>query len=161
MLGNKYIAAVIGVLLLMVIAYNFKFFMSKKVQTQTGPVRISEPLKHAEPVAGGHKSGRKPERVLEKEDKGGWKRDPFDLKDDNKMAKEITRDDISGIHLMGIIKRDGRSYALINGKVYSVNDRIGDSVVREIKKHSVVLSVNGKEHEISFEDYTVVKEKTK
>ncbi len=161
MLGNKYVAAVIGVLLLMVIAYNFKFFISKKAQPQTAPAKLSEPLKHAEPVAGGHKSGKKPERMLEKEDKTGWKRDPFDLKDDSKIAKEITKDDISGIHLMGIIKRDGRSYALINGKVYSVNDRIGDLLVREIRKHSVVLSVNGKEHEISFEDYTVVKEKTK
>lgn len=161
MLGNKYIAAVIGVLLLVIVAYNLKFFMSRRVQPQTSPAKISEPVRHAERKSDEHKSGMNPVRMLEKEDKGKWKRDPFDLKGDYKVAQEKTEYDLKGIHLMGIIKRDNGSYALINGKVYSVNDRIGDAVVREIKKHGVVLSINGKIHEISFEDYTVVKEKSK
>ena len=63
--------------------------------------------------------------------------------------------------MIGIIKRDGRSYALINGKVYIENDIIGDAVIKEIKKHSVVLSSGEKTKEISFKDYVVLKEKPK
>ena len=62
---------------------------------------------------------------------------------------------------MGIIKRNGRSHVLINGKVYSVNDKIGDVVIKDIKKHGIVLFSDGKSKEISFEDYIVLKEKTK
>ena len=62
---------------------------------------------------------------------------------------------------MGIIKRDGRSRVLINGKVYSVDDKIGDVVLKDIKKHGIVLLSDGKNQEISFEDYVILKEKTK
>ena len=41
------------------------------------------------------------------------------------------------------------------------DDRIGDVVIKEIKKHGIVLSSGEKSKEISFEDYIVLKEKIK
>jgi Tfp pilus assembly protein PilP len=75
--------------------------------------------------------------------------------------KEPEKDFAEDIQLIGIIKRDGRSYALINGKVYSEDNRIGDIVIKEIKQHSVVLASGEKTEEISFKDYVVLKEKPK
>lgn len=149
MLGNKYLAAGIGILFILVIAYNVKFFSSKSRSLQTPVAQNAEPKKHLLP---GHI--KVPERIPEKEDKGRWKRDPFGLQ----MLSEEEHSE--SVHLMGIIKRDGKSHALINGKVYLVNDRVGDAIIKEIKKHSIVLLSGGKSREISL-DYTVLKEKTK
>jgi hypothetical protein len=161
MLGNKYLVAGIGIILVLVAAYNIKFFSSKSKAPEittvekSEAVKSSEPIKHIEPGI-----NKNPERILEKEDKNKWKRDPFGLQAIKKPASkepEIGED----FHLMGIIKRDGRSRVLINGKVYSVDDKIGDVVIKDIKKHGIVLFSDGKNQEISFEDYKVLKEKTK
>lgn len=142
MLGNKYVAVGIGILLVLVVAYNVKFFSSKSRSLQMPMVKNVEPAKHPLPF-----TTKVPERVSVKEDKSRWKRDPFGLQLSGKT-------EYKGIQLMGIIKRNGRSHALINGRVYSINDRVGDSVIKEIKKHSIVLLSGGKIHEISFEAYT-------
>jgi hypothetical protein len=166
MLGNKYLAAVIGILLILVAAYNIKFFYSKNknpetVQTgKTEAVKPPEVVKPAEPDV-----PKKPERIAETEDKTRWKRDPFDLqaaavkkpgkKEEEKPA--FSED----IRLIGVVKRNGKSHALINGGVYSVNDKIGNAVITEINKNGIVLSSGEKSKRISFEDYIILKEKSK
>ena len=56
MLGNKYLAAGIGIFLVLVAAYNIKFFSSKSKTPETSKaekseaVKSSEPIKHIEPV---------------------------------------------------------------------------------------------------------------
>jgi len=166
MLGNKYVAGIVGILLVLVIAYNAQFFIFKKrpttpsingeqaftpqrVQKRSGTVRQPE---KPQPVAAAQPSI--------KDAKGIWKRDPFSLPlqagTDSKTA-EVASD----IKITGIIKRDGNSHALINGKVYGVNDRIGTAVIKEIKQHSIVILSEGKKQEISFDDYKVLKEKKK
>ena len=162
MLGNKYLVAGIGILLVLVVAYNFKFFSSKSKIPETSKVekseavKSSEPTKHIESV-----TNKNPERILEKEDKNKWKRDPFGLQALSKKPASKKPEIGEDFHLMGIIKRDGRSRVLINGKVYSVDDKIGDVVIKDINKHGIVLFSDGESKEISFEDYIVLKEKAK
>ena len=159
MLENKYLAAGIGILLVLVVAYNIKFFSSKSRTPEITTVEKSEAVKHSEPIKHIESvTNKNPERILEKEDKNKWKRDPFGLQAIKKPASkkpEIGED----FHLMGIIKRDGRSRVLINGKVYSVDDKIGDVVIKDINKHGIVLFSDGESKEISFEDYIILKEK--
>jgi hypothetical protein len=166
MLGNKYLAAVVGLLLILVAAYNIKFFSSKNrpaetvVTEKTGAVKPSEPIK-----TDGSDMHKKPERVMEAADKTTWKRDPFDLqaavvkKPGKKPEKKPAFSE--DIRLIGIVKRDGKSHALINGSVYRVNDKIGDAVITEINKNGIVLSSGGENKRISFEDYIILKEKSK
>ena len=166
MLGNKYLAAVVGLLLILVAAYNIKFFSSKNKPAETvatgktGAAKPSAPMK-----PDGSDMHKKPERIRETGDKTKWKRDPFSLqaaavkkagkKEEKKSA--FSED----IRLIGIVKRNGKSHALINGKVYGVNDKIGDAVITEINKNGIVLSARGESKRISFEDYIILKEKSK
>jgi hypothetical protein len=165
MLGNKYLAAVIGILFILVAAYNVKFFSSKNRPSQpvatgkTEAVQPSEALKQS-----GSDMHGKPERIVEKEDKSRWKRDPFELQAAvKKTAKKEEEKPAFGedIRLIGIVKRNGTSHALINGKVYSVNDKIGDAVITEINNNGIVVSSGEESKRISFEDYIILKEKSK
>lgn len=175
MLGNKYVAALIGILLVAVIAYNIKFFASKSSPPETAKIEKTEAAKPFEPMQYPRPDRNKnPVRIAEKEDRSKWKRDPFDLQAVTKKPvatkPAATKPEFGeDIRLMGILKRNGKSHALINGKVYRVNDKIGDVVIKKINKHSIILS-SGKKNkeisfedykEISFEDYTGLKEKTK
>ena len=165
MLGNKYLAAVIGILLILVVAYNIKFFSSKNRPAQPVATGKTEGVKPFEPMKpDGSDMHKKPERIVEKEDKAGWKRDPFDLQPAVKKTgkKEAEKPAFSeDIRLIGIVKRNDKSHALINGRVYSVNDKIGDAVITEINKNGIVLSSGEKSKRISFEDYIILKEKSK
>ena len=161
MLGNKYLAAGIGIILVLVIAYNIKFFSSKSKIPETSKVEKSEAVKSSELIKHIEPVNKNPERILEKEDKNKWKRDPFGLQALSKKPASKKPEIGEDFHLMGIIKRDGRSRVLINGKVYSVNDKVEDVVIKDIKKHGIVLFSDGKNQEISFEDYIVLKEKAK
>lgn len=158
MLGNKYVAAAVGIILVIVIAYNFKFFVSKKSQPESTVAQISAPSESS-----GHKVGKLPERSIEKGDEGPWKRDPFNLKTvvENKTEEKEPEKPTKDINLMGILKRNGKSLALIDGKVYRVHDEFDNAIIKEIKRHSIILLCDGETREISFEDYIVLKEKTK
>jgi Tfp pilus assembly protein PilP len=159
MLKNKYVAAGIGILLILVIAYNIKFFLSKNQSPEIRKAERSEAVKSPESKTVQYSEiyvSKNFERILEQEDKNKWKRDPFSLKSASKKPESGEE-----IRLMGIIKRDGKSLAMISGKVYKVNDKIGNSVIKNIKKHSIILYSDGNNKEISFEDYIILKEKTK
>ncbi|MFZ3138762.1 MAG: hypothetical protein WA126_15380 [Thermodesulfovibrionales bacterium] len=160
MLGNKYVAAAVGVILILVLAYNIKFFTAKSRQNEVTAGKGAETLQRPEPVM-----PKAPVIISEQEDKSTWKRDPFSLQVllQKKTASKIPqKPDISeGIHLTGIIKRNGKSLALINGKVYREDDRIGDVVIKAITKKGIVISSGDQSKEISFEDYKLLKEKSK
>ncbi|MEW6110102.1 MAG: hypothetical protein AB1632_13190 [Nitrospirota bacterium] len=151
MLGNKYFAFAVGILLVLVIAYNVNYFTSKRGVAGIPAVKKAAPA--GQPLS---TAGKMPDRILEKEDNNPWRRDPFGLH--GRTGKSGYE---GGIHLVGIIKREGRSRALINGNVLSVNDRVGDAVIREIRRHSVVLFSGGKTQEVFIDDYTVLKENAK
>ena len=158
MLGNKYVAVAVGIVLVFVLAYNANFFVSKGKQPESPVAQFAATSKPSE-----NAPGTMPERILEKEDTGQWKRDPFALRRDvqSKTVEKEPEKSPLDIRLMGIIKRDGRSHALINGKVYRIHDEFDDAIIKEIKQHSIVLLSEGEIQEVSFEDYIVVKEKAK
>lgn len=160
MLGNKYVAGIVGLLLFLVIVYNAQFFMSKNRQPAPVEPAHRQIQSVQKPAARSAKAlAANVARPIDMSaDKTPWKRDPFSLQ---AGADSKTAEMADDIRLMGIIKRDGKSHALINGKVYRVNDRIGRVVIKEIKQHSIVVLSEGKKQEISFDDYKVVKEKKK
>ena len=160
MLANKYVAALIGVLLILVVTYDVQLFLSRGKRREVAVTKKTYPAAHSD-----DRTYHSPEPALEKEDVNPWKRDPFGLKATEKTAEERAAEKLAAyraeIRVTGIIKREGRSYALINGKVYTVNDRLRDAVIAEIKKHSIVLASEGIRYEISYNDYVVLKEKKK
>ncbi|MBI5848001.1 MAG: hypothetical protein HZB31_08650 [Nitrospirae bacterium] len=161
-LGNKYVAGAVGIALALVIVYNVQFFMTKNRPTApAGPIHRLAPSKQ-EPAAQSPKtlSADLAQPTDKSADKAEWKRDPFSLRQAAGTGSKTTEETYD-IKLMGIIKRDGISHALIDGKVYRVNDRIGKAVIKEITQHSIVLLAEGKKQEISFDDYKVIKEKKK
>jgi hypothetical protein len=159
-LTNKYVAALIGVLLILVVTYDVQLFLSRGKRREVAVTKKTYPAGHSD-----ESTYHSPGPGLEKEDMNPWKRDPFGLKATEKTAEERAAEKLAAyraeVHVMGIIKREGRSYALINGKVYTVNDRLRDAVIEEIKKHSIVLASEGIRYEISYNDYVVLKEKKK
>lgn len=167
MLGNKYLAAVVGLLLILVAAYNVKFFSSKNRPAETAVTEKTAGGKPSEAIkTDGSDMHKKPERIIETADTAGWKRDPFNLQATavaKKTGKKEEKKPAIGedIRLAGIVKRDGKSHALINGRVYSVGDRIGDAVITEINKNGIVVSSGGESKRILFEDYIILKEKSK
>jgi len=163
-LGNKYVAGAVGIILALVIAYNVQFFINKN--KTASPANVTQQVQRSGSPPQERTSVRQPEKpqpapALQssaKEDKGPWKRDPFSLQAGTDGRTAGMTDDI---RITGIIKKDGKGHVLINGKVYGVNDRIGKAVIREIRQHSIVLLAEGKKQEISFDDYKVIKEKKK
>jgi|GEM_PF-4377671 len=157
MLGNRYVAAAVVIALLLVAAYNVRFFITRDKSNgaqdsrpAAAVAKTSAPEADIKPTA-----IRKDEAA---DTKGQWKRDPFSLK--AKPANSDVQVD-QNLKLTGIILGEKSGYAMINGKVYGLNDRIGSSVIREIKQHSIVIQTDGIKQEITFDDYKVVKEKKK
>lgn len=156
-LGNKYVAVTVAIILALVIAYNVQFFMTKDRPAATAETANRLIRSKQEPA--GQSSKTRSTDVSRpadnRADKTPWKRDPFSLR------PAATGDKSDDVKLMGIIKRADNSLALINGKVYRVNDRIGMAVIKEIRQHSIVVQVKNKKQEISFDDYKVIEEKKK
>ncbi len=162
-LGNKYVAGVVAIILALVIAYNVQFFMTKNGPTSPPEPVHRQALSRQEPAARstGARSADLAQPADKSVDKTPWKRDPFSLQAGTGSKTGKTAEMATDLRLMGIIKRDGNSHALIDGKVYGINDRIGTAVIKEIKQHSIVILAEGKKQEIAFDDYKVLKEKKK
>lgn len=150
MLGNRYVAGLVGILFLLIIAYNIHFFTSRTGHEKTAAASVGQERTLEQPV---HRVMEIPERVIVQSDADRWKRDPFSLIKNIKTPKGT-----EAIVITGILKRDGMSRALINGAVYTVHDRIGTSVITDIKKHSIVVMKDGRSREISVDDYIVWEE---
>ncbi len=150
MLGNRYIAFAVAGVLALVILYNVRFFASRQ------PAAPMLPAPVARQTPGPSRADMQPARKEPAAPAAGaWTRDPFFA--GTGQAAQI--DAAEGLHLTGIINRNGRSLALINGKVYTVNDRVGSAVITEIRRDRIVLRADGRNQDLSFDDYTVIKEK--
>ena len=161
MLGNRYVAIAVGIILTLVIAYNVQFFLGRnKPPVPQEPVYRQAATKQrpaAQQALAKTEESVKPSSHLD--DKTDWKRDPFSLRKKEPPKKQ--EEPALEINLTAIIKREGNSLALIDGKVYGVNDRIGTAVITDIHRHSIVVSAGGKKQEITFNDYKVIKENKK
>jgi len=171
MLSNKYVASLTGILVVLAIAFNVQFFLSRSNHAKTKAGGVIKPASKESLYT----RDKDWERVSQEEDRNPWRRDPFGLKEASekaapkpppkKTAEELWASKLfqynDELHLSGIIKRNGRSHALINGKVYSGDDVIGDAVIEEITAHGIVLLSEGMRYELSFHDYVILEEKTK
>lgn len=155
MLRNKYVAVLVGIVFIIVLANNIRFFTGKK--SSAPPV---QPAVKSSGVPVVQTTKKDVSRRFEQQDKSQWKRDPFNLAV-HTAGKPVQDDPAEGLYLMGILKRDGRSHVLINGKVYGENDRIDGVVIREIRKHSIVIVRGSQKEELFFADYKVLKEKAR
>lgn len=128
MLRNKFVIIMVAVLLVAVGAYNYSFFRAKT------------PLKPPS----------RPEQSLRTEDaaadsplsidsyRSEWQRDPFwyangvdKSQHDGRSGPKVHR---SGFDLEGTITKDGKGYALINGGVYGVGDKVRNATIVEISE---------------------------
>lgn len=154
MLRNKYVALAVGILLSCVIAYNIYFFYTKNKRAGVSEVK-SKPLvaeaiydnKYA--LSEKRFETRRYYQRVEPKDKGEWKKDPFGIRLDESIA-------YGDLKLQGIIHREGRGYALINGKLYGIGDSIDGGKIKAIERHSVIFLRDGRTEKISFEDYIVL-----
>lgn len=149
MLRNRYLAFIVAALLLGIILYNLYFFYSR------GKTKGISKIEDRPPVAEAiHKRHALAEAGFEPKDNSKWKRDPFksEIKSDEDISYET-------FNLEGIIQRDGKGYALINGRLYGIGDSINGEKVNAVERHSVILLKDGKTEKISFKDYIVLKEK--
>jgi hypothetical protein len=171
MLSNKYVASLTGILLVLAIAYNVQFFLSRGDDAKTKVGAAIPPVSKGSVIT----RDKDWERIGQEEDRNPWRRDPFGLKEASekaapkpppqKTAEEIWASKLSQyndeLHVSGVIKRNGRGHALINGKVYAVDDVIGDAVIEQITRHGIVLLSEGMRYELAFHDYVILEEKTK
>jgi len=148
MLSNKYVTAIVAVLFMIVLAYNIRFFAAR-IQT---PGQVSSGAAAVDAAGSAGSASNLYIRLPLKKDPDIWKRDPFSME----KQKSVTR-----YNLTGIIKRDGRSLALINGKVYGVNDRAGNAVIKSINKENIMISVYGIERELYIDKKSDIKERAK
>ena len=72
--SNKYLAAAIGILLVLVIVYNVKFLSSKKAAPQIPVVKKTDIEKRPSPDI-----TKLANRIIIQKDRNPWKRDPFGL----------------------------------------------------------------------------------
>lgn len=139
MLRNKYLIAGLGVLLLLVALYNISFFRERR-----GPARhraeTSQPLGKAREAArpGPAAAGKAAAYSAE------WRRDPFwypdgPLRAPFSASRTRTQADVRGLRLEGTTMKGTKGYALINGKVYGVGDRVAGEQITAISDRSVTL----------------------
>ncbi len=83
------------------------------------------------------------------------KRDPFIalVTPDGRLLKWEKEEGASGISLEGIIYDEhGLSYAIVNGEVVRVSDKIGDYQVLKIEKNKVIFIKNGQITEVELKE---------
>ena len=155
MLSNRYLAAAVVFALIIVAGYNIQYFRNRSTRNAQQAVKTAAAGRTASLEVKDADSASKPVEVFEPADKTAWKRDPFALPRTKAGA------DSREHHLQAVLHRDGRSFALINGRVYRQNDRVGESLLAEIRKDRVVLTTEGQKQELFLDDIIPVKEKTR
>jgi hypothetical protein len=83
-------------------------------------------------------------------------RDPFVplLSNDGKYLSDTNSSDgVAQVNLSGIIwSKEGPSYAILNGDVAAVDDRLGRLVVEKIESNSVLLRDGDKKYELILDN---------
>jgi len=126
MLRNKLVVIVIAVLLLAVIAYNFAFFRERRNQ-QRIQATVAVAVRN-EAISPGS-SARGPYQP-------SWRRDPFwypggvDRSGHGPAPAHM-------LQLEGTMIKDGKGYAIMNGEVVGVGDRIQGVTILEVGDLSV------------------------
>lgn len=147
MLRNRYLIAALCLLLLVVLGWNISFFAGRR----TAPVRQSVVASSAvSSVASSAAAGRQTSEAAARralpvrQDAAVWRRDPFSFSVRASAAKKSDivsdtpiQEDV--INLQGIMVSGGKRFALVDGWVVGVGDRVRDYSVTAINQYSIVL----------------------
>ncbi len=137
MLRNRYLIAVLGVLLLLVAFYNVRFFLQRR-----GPDRQAAEV--SQPASAARTAGRTAAAGKAADYRPAWNRDPFWYPDGRRQQvyagpRMRTPADERGVRLEGTTIKENKGYALINGRVYAVGDRVAGEQITAIDDRSVTL----------------------
>lgn len=160
MLRNKYVIAAVGIILMAVIGYNIRFFLSRgpvvSSRSQVQSVQKAAVTSQTDAPVSRHEA--------EKKDTRAWRMDPFSIPSSftavspKQAEPEEDYSWVGGLRLSGIIQKEGRGYALIDGGVYGRNDSIRSAQILDIKKHSIVLLLGRRAYEIFLDEENGMKE---
>jgi hypothetical protein len=160
MLKNRYLIASLGILLLAVVWWNVSFFMGRR--TGSGPQGGTVPS--ASP-SGRAASRQKAEVQTRKEfpvpqDAAVWRRDPFTFSLPRAAEKKAALvPDLPAkeekVNLQGIMMSNGKRFALVDGWVVGIGDRVRDYRVAEISQYGMVLKGERGVREVSIIHETV------
>jgi hypothetical protein len=130
MLRNKYVIAVLCVLLLAVLLYDLSFF--RKRGAGPGPAAPAAPAPPAAlartAAAAGTAADYRPQ----------WRRDPFRHAGGAPRTAPAARSG-GDLRLEGTMSRGGTAYALINGRIYGAGDRVDGSEIVKIDDLAVTM----------------------
>jgi len=126
MLRNKFFVIILFILLLAVIAYNYTFFRERRTQQRAQVAAAAQFMSDA-PSIGSAASG--PYQPT-------WRRDPFWYPGgvDRSVHHAVPA---HTLQLEGTMVKEGKGYAIMNGEVVGVGDRIQGVVIVEIGDLSV------------------------
>lgn len=132
MIKNKFIVTFILLMAFSVIAYNIYFFLNRKEKSAAAKKNLFIPK------AVQKKETKVETKFIEKDNKS-WRRNPFLMK--HKPLKIESFANIEEkINVEAIIIGNNKGYAIVNGKMVKVGDKIADSVVTEISRYQIKLS---------------------
>jgi hypothetical protein len=167
MLRNKFVIAIVAVLLCIVSIYNLNFFLKKKAPASLQGKTLGAAPSVGRDRAPGHLMAT-PFPVLR--DKENWKRDPFlymeqrtgryteaEGRAGTPAAREKTK--APAIRLQGITVRNGKRFALVNGWVVGTGDRLDNVLITDITPYSIFVKDADGTREINI--YTDIPDKEK
>jgi hypothetical protein len=128
MLRNRYVIAVVGVLLVLVLYYNVSFFSEKRAVKAVRQGDSPAFVETAERAAGTPAART-----------GEWKRDPFWYTDKNSRSRAGAASRGSGLALAATMTKDGKGYALIGDRVVGVGETLNGYTVVDVGQKSVTI----------------------
>ncbi len=156
MLRNRYLIAVLGLLLLAVLGWNISFFAGRRAVPGRQGGAVSVP--RAAGVQMSDIAARSTFPVGQ--DTSVWRRDPFVFgRRPSTLTKTAVIPDMAvkedAVDLQGIVVSDGKRFALVDGWVVGVGDRVRDYSVAVINPYSIVLKGDRGTREVSIIHETV------
>lgn len=156
MLRNKFVIVIVAVLFAAVAAYNYSFFRAKAdVRSSPGPEQALRAAKGNSNASTAIPASSAYHAV--------WRRDPFWYPggaDKNRHdMRSVAKDNKTGIKLEGTMTKDNKGYALINGSVYGVGDRVQNATIVEISELYIIVRTNEGTRTIRIANDLIEKEK--
>jgi hypothetical protein len=138
MLRNKYFFAGLGGLLLFVLIYNIVFFSGrgKGIDRPSAVPGTAVPGDEGLTVANSAQS-------QEGNGTGEWRRDPFWYPGGKTRSAPPTVSKAPGLRLEATMARGGKAFAIINGDIVGIGERLHGYVVTEIGDQFVKLNGPG------------------
>lgn len=142
MLRNKYVIAALGIVLLLVVAYNVAFFKTRTTSRAAGAAVQSPAVTNMQRL-----KVSSPSPVMTSRPADEWRRDPFWYPQSTKRSAPAQHAAASrpssGIRLEATMIRDGKGYAIISGQIVGMGERYGEYVVAEVGELFVRLKGPG------------------